>query len=471
MAISQIAIAEEPISGLRAVCISPSGNIRIAMAGVSGRMPAIGITPDNVASGISCNVFTAGDVQAVAGLVDFSGYIGLPIYVGRSGQIVTASGAWNSGGFQSGDILQYIGVPGNSGAFFIDVSAPYISGAGGGGGSLTSGSVNWTNFASGVPCVIFSGTAPSSPIVGEFWLDTSTSGSFVLTSGLITSGYIGDTSVFSGTIGSGQVGQTHLASGVLNYDPGICEIRLSLDAVNAVSTNDIVATTTSSGIVTSGTTKLTFSSGIIQNLSVGMLVVSSGFVHGTAISTISGFTALDTTNAATMATSGASIQFIPSVYAVGYIGNRVSLYDGNKWVVYPFTSGRNSSIKTYDHTQSGITRSGDTHLSGLTDTFQLIPGMQVIVSGLINSGTFISTIDSATSVTLNAVAASGGSASVLFALPASGGLASGVSWDVFGTLRSGVPWLQFSNQWVSGNTRQDPLFSQDGMLTNSGAIN
>ena len=109
-------ITEEPISGVRAVTISQSGVLRIAMASVSGRMPAIGIVVDNVASGIQANVYAIGAFQLSSGMNDFSGYLGQPLVVGRSGQIVTYSGSWNSGGLMSGDILQLMGsVGGNSG--------------------------------------------------------------------------------------------------------------------------------------------------------------------------------------------------------------------------------------------------------------------------------------------------------------------------------------------------------------------
>jgi hypothetical protein len=112
-------LAEENISGGRAVAMSPSGNLLVAMASVPSRMPAIGVVFDNVASGIAADVYTAGVVQFTSGLADYSGYVGNSLYVGRSGQIVTASGSFNSGGFLSGDILQPLGVPNNSGGALI----------------------------------------------------------------------------------------------------------------------------------------------------------------------------------------------------------------------------------------------------------------------------------------------------------------------------------------------------------------
>ena len=118
-------ITEEAISGVRAVCVSQSGRLRQAMASVSGRMPAIGVVIDNVASGITANVYSHGVVQATSGLVDHSGWLGYALWVGRSGQIVQWSGAFNSGGFNvasGGDFLQRAGVAINSGGFLIDLA-------------------------------------------------------------------------------------------------------------------------------------------------------------------------------------------------------------------------------------------------------------------------------------------------------------------------------------------------------------
>lgn len=105
------AIAAEPISGLRAVCMNQSGQVRIAMASVSGRMPAIGVVFENVASGINVNVHAVGANRITAsGIADYSGRVGDLLYVGRSGHVVTQSGSHNSGGLQSGDIWQPVGM-------------------------------------------------------------------------------------------------------------------------------------------------------------------------------------------------------------------------------------------------------------------------------------------------------------------------------------------------------------------------
>ena len=117
-------ITEETISGCRAVNVSQSGYARVAMASVSGRMPAVGIVIDNVASGLQANIYSHGDVQLTSGLADYSGFLGRAVWVGRSGQIVSVSGSFNSGGLNlasGGDFVQRAGVIINSGRFLIDI--------------------------------------------------------------------------------------------------------------------------------------------------------------------------------------------------------------------------------------------------------------------------------------------------------------------------------------------------------------
>src|SRR3990167_10633216 len=115
---------EEPISGVRAVSVSQSWQLRIAMASLSGRMPAIGIVVDNVASGSNANVYTQGSFQFSSGMVDFSGWLGKTVWVGRSGHLVQWSGSFNSGGLNiaSGqDFLQRLGTIINSGSCVANV--------------------------------------------------------------------------------------------------------------------------------------------------------------------------------------------------------------------------------------------------------------------------------------------------------------------------------------------------------------
>lgn len=119
----QTIFTEEAISGVRAVAMSQSGRLRIAMAGISGRMPAIGVVVEGVLSGIQANVAQMGAIQLSSGLANYSGSLGFPLFVGRSGQIVTQSGSFNSGGLIafSGQVTQKIGTVFNSGGALLHV--------------------------------------------------------------------------------------------------------------------------------------------------------------------------------------------------------------------------------------------------------------------------------------------------------------------------------------------------------------
>lgn len=122
------AISAEIISGTKAVYIDSSGHIAIAKAAVSGTMPAIGVCYENVLSGIQINVHVAGFHQFTSGLADFSGYLGYRVWVGRSGEVTTLSGSWNSGGYASGDLGQSLGQVVNSGGCLFNVDQVYWSG-------------------------------------------------------------------------------------------------------------------------------------------------------------------------------------------------------------------------------------------------------------------------------------------------------------------------------------------------------
>ena len=112
-----------------AVCFNQSGNVIRAMASVSGRMPAVGWTNAGpYSSGSQMQIYVIGVGQTTN--TSFSGNFGQPVYVGRSGQIVVASGSFNSGGFASGDIIQQMGVAFASGLFMLNVSPAFQAASG-----------------------------------------------------------------------------------------------------------------------------------------------------------------------------------------------------------------------------------------------------------------------------------------------------------------------------------------------------
>lgn len=141
-----ISVTAEDISGLRAVNFDGSGRLQIAMASLplSGRMPAVGIAVGNAAAGNSITWFQLGGHQyqmaaGSSGTVDYSGYIGRRAWVGRSGQVVSISGAWNSGGHLSGDLGQSLGVIANSGGIYFNIDG--VEWSGGPLGMATGGGV------------------------------------------------------------------------------------------------------------------------------------------------------------------------------------------------------------------------------------------------------------------------------------------------------------------------------------------
>ena len=202
------AVTEEAISGVRAVQISQSGYIRIAMASVSGRMPALGVVVDNVASGQSCTVYTAGPFQFTSGMINVSGVFGQPVFVGRSGQISRTSGWFNSGGFVSGDQYQQVGYAWFSGSVVLWMADANASGTGDGtgGAALGSGSIQSGHVVSGT--------------VGGFWgatrhIQSGTVGNTDFGSGAVIAGTVGSGAVVSGNIASGTLGFYHFSSGAI----------------------------------------------------------------------------------------------------------------------------------------------------------------------------------------------------------------------------------------------------------------
>lgn len=148
------------------------------------------------------------------------------------------------------------------------------------------------------------------------------------------------------------------------------------------------------------------------------------------------------------------------LYLTKYKGNLLALYDGvADWE--HVTLGADVSIKLTD-TQTGTTTNGSAVVTGLTDTSQMIVGMEVTGTGIPGSTTIL-TVDSATQITLDANATADGSPSLTFKVPASSVL------DVFAYNNSGTVKLEFSALWTDALTRDDALTTQDGVTVKSGA--
>lgn len=138
------------------------------------------------------------------------------------------------------------------------------------------------------------------------------------------------------------------------------------------------------------------------------------------------------------------------------LGNRGCVFDGTRWLEEVISE---VSIRLTDSTQTGTWSAAARTITGLTDTSQLVRGMQV--TGLnLAGGSTIASVDSATQVTLNVnpSGSSGGAAAVTFQLPAN------TAYYLYAIDNAGTPKLQF------GAAGLDTLGTQDGVQVNNAAI-
>lgn len=147
----------------------------------------------------------------------------------------------------------------------------------------------------------------------------------------------------------------------------------------------------------------------------------------------------------------------------GNIGFRVSLYDGTRWIYTVMNT--NISLPLTD-TQTGTTLGGASKtVTGLTSTAQMVRGQQVTGTGIAAAST-ISTIDSATQVTLNNATSSAGTNTLTFKLPPT------TAYDLYVVWNGGTPRLQVSNAWTNTTTPgPDVLNNPDGVWVNNAVIN
>lgn len=228
-------LTAENISGFVAVSISQSGTLQVAMPSVSGRMPAAGIAVSGALSGLACSFWLDGffQIPVNSGSYNFSGTLGQPVFVARSGQIGPSSGGFLSGGFGSGDVQQLVGIVVNSGGLRIrvnespqkaspwgtpatfwiasgDISSgqigtSHLANASVQSGTIASGQISEFGLASGA---VNSGQVASGAVLGSLG-----GGAFTIASGTIGPNELGSGAVQSGVIASGSIGTFHLASG------------------------------------------------------------------------------------------------------------------------------------------------------------------------------------------------------------------------------------------------------------------
>ena len=147
-----------------------------------------------------------------------------------------------------------------------------------------------------------------------------------------------------------------------------------------------------------------------------------------------------------------------TLYWTPYRGGQISLYDGSSaWAT--ITSAEVSIPIT--QAQTGTTTNGSAVITGLTDTSQLIVGMKVSGTG-VGAAAAISSIDSATQVTLSVNSTANGTNTITFKLPAS------TPFDVFGFNNAGALKLEFV-AWTNDTTRAVGLTRQNGVPVKTGA--
>jgi hypothetical protein len=153
----------------------------------------------------------------------------------------------------------------------------------------------------------------------------------------------------------------------------------------------------------------------------------------------------------------ANVTAASQVYFTPYQGNQLSLYDGADWEVYALAE---LSIKLTD-TQNGTTASGSAVVTGLTDTSQLVVGMEVSGAS-IPVNTTLQSIDSASQVTLDQTAIATGTNALTFSVPAD------TNVDIFCYRNGMAPKLNMV-LWADDTTRAVALTLQDGVYVKAGA--
>ena len=233
-------VTTEPISGSTpmAVAFNQSGLLQAAMAGVSGRMPAVGVVVSNYLSGATAVIYRFG--RHYSTIYNFSGWINRPVYVGRSGQL-SASGAPTS----SGDVQQIMGVSITASGLMLQ-PGDALEEAVAGSGDIGSGAV--TGQAFGGSFCIASGTIGTNDIgsgaIVSGHVASGQLGRFHIGSGLLAGFELGSGSIVSGRIASGQIGNFHVASGQIQ---GLAGAGVPNVASGTINGNNL-----SSGAVQSG---------------------------------------------------------------------------------------------------------------------------------------------------------------------------------------------------------------------------
>lgn len=153
---------------------------------------------------------------------------------------------------------------------------------------------------------------------------------------------------------------------------------------------------------------------------------------------------------------------VTTLYFTPCKGNQIGFYDGvSAWSLVSFTE---KTIKLTDAQTGTRASTSNGIITGLTDTSQLIVGMEASGTG-IGVSAVINSIDSATQVTLSVNNTGTGTSSVTFKVPADTNL------DIFAFNNSGAVKLEmvkWSNSAIGTQARTISLATQDGVYVKSG---
>lgn len=158
----------------------------------------------------------------------------------------------------------------------------------------------------------------------------------------------------------------------------------------------------------------------------------------------------------TPVTTDDSLTAKTEIFLNPYLGDQISLWNGAAYEPLEFT---NPSLKLTD-VQDGTTTNGAPEVTGLTDTSQMVIGLQVTGTN-IPASTTIASVDSSTQITLDKNATGSGEVELTFKVPPSTNL------DVAAVEASGAVALRM-RLWASANARATALTRHKGVLIPTG---
>jgi len=139
------------------------------------------------------------------------------------------------------------------------------------------------------------------------------------------------------------------------------------------------------------------------------------------------------------------------IFLTPFEGDRIALYNGSTWDTFELNA--DISIKVTD-VQNGDTHNGTMVIDNLTDTSQLIVGMEVTGTG-VGVGALIDSVDSATQITTDVNSTADGTVAI------TSKVAAGVVFDLFTIDDSGLALRMVA--WTDATNRATAITQVDGI--------